>query len=109
MEDGEQVLHSVVRLPSKQALTLLRLLLIGDVHRNADEPGMRATLIVQALAPRLDPADRSVLLEQPVLLDELFSGGERTVHCLSNPLHVLWMDAREVLRQRCALLALGGS
>ena len=63
MKDGEQVLHPVVRLPSKQPLTLLRLLLSGDVHHDADEAGRLAILVVQALATRLDPADRSVLLE----------------------------------------------
>jgi hypothetical protein len=98
MEDRKQVLHTVVRLASKQPLTLLRLLLVGDVHYDADEVERLAILVVQALATRFDPTDRSVLLKQPEFMDEFLCGGERIVHSRSYPLHVLGMDACEIFR-----------
>ena len=96
MEIGENVLHPVIRFPSKQPLTLLRILLIGYVHHHADEAIRFTVLAVQALATRLDPADVSVLLKEPIFLSVLCSGGHGLIDSLSDPLNVVRMYAREV-------------
>jgi hypothetical protein len=68
VEHGKQVLQPVIRLSKKQqALMLLRLLLIGDVHHDT-KANRLATFIVPALTQGLDPTDRPVLLAQPVLV-----------------------------------------
>src|ERR1700738_466595 len=97
----------MVGLPRKQPLPLWRLLLNGYVHHHTDEAVRLTILAVQALATRLDPAGISVLVQQSVFLKILFSGGGGVVDCASDPLCVLRMDARKVLRQRCALVPFG--
>src|ERR1700740_975964 len=97
----------MVGLPRKEPLPLFRLLLNGYVHHHTDEAVRLTILAVQALATRLDPADISVLSQQPVLLMILFSGSSRVVDCASDPMCVLRMDARKVLSQRCALVSFG--
>src|SRR4029079_608794 len=97
----------MVRLPRKQPWALLSVLLVGYVHDHANEASRLTIIAVQALATRLDPADVSVLLQQPILLRVLFSGGDSVVDCTSDPFGVFGVDARKVLRQRCALIPLG--
>src|ERR1700722_19043137 len=92
----------MVGLPRKQPLPLLRLLLNGYVYNRTDEAVRLTILAVPALATRLDPAGISVLSQQPIFLIVLFSGGDGVIDSVSDPLCVLGMDARKVLRQRCA-------
>jgi hypothetical protein len=103
---GENVLHPVVRLASKQPLTLLRVLLAGYVYHHANKAIRLGILAIQAFATRLDPADSSVLSYQSVFLSILLLGGDGVVDSIGDPLNILGMDTREVIRQRRPLLAL---
>ena len=97
----------MVRLAGEQPLTFLRVLLVGYVHHHADEAIRFAILAVQALATRLDPADISVFLQQPIFLNIFIARDYGVVDGVGDTLCVLGMDTREVVRQRCALRPLG--
>src|ERR1700730_1338179 len=97
----------MVRLPSQQPLTLLRILLARYVHHHADEAIRFTVLAVQTLASGLDPADISVLLQQSVFLHIFFPVRDGAVDSFSDPLNVLGMNACEVVRQRGALISFG--
>src|SRR5690349_18145150 len=98
----------MVRFTGKQPLALLRVLLACYVHYHANEARGPTILAGQALATRLDPANTAVLSQQAVFLNIPFPGGDCPVDGVSDPLCVLRMDARKILRQRCASVPFGG-